>query len=67
VARASQVVVGEYKEEAETSPTAATQPITVEPEVEPAADSAPAPSGDESLDEILARIAPDAPKTDEEA
>ena len=59
VARASQVVVGEYAAAAETaakaeaSPTAKTQPIpTVAPP--PAAAAAPEAS-DESLDEILTR------------
>lgn len=52
VARASQVVVGEYQAAAETSPTAKTQPIPVQP---PPTEAAPVEPGDESLDEILAR------------
>ena len=70
VARASQVVVGEYGSAAETSPTAQTQPIPVPPAApEPApAESSPAQTLDESLEEILARIEPSIshPKPDDE-
>ena len=76
VARASQVVVGEYRAAADTSPAARTQPIPVVPpeaeSVVPAApepapaESSTAPTLDETLEEILARIDSQIPKTDEE-
>jgi molecular chaperone GrpE len=59
VARASQVVVGEYAA-AEASPTAKTQPmpvVSLAPEAEPP---------EETLEEILARIEAQLPKSDEE-
>lgn len=64
VARASQVVVGEYRAAAEKSPTAKTQPIPVPPS-DP--EAAPAEPADETLDDILARIEPPVPKRDEDA
>jgi molecular chaperone GrpE len=71
VARASQVVVGEYKAAPEVSPTAKTQPIRVVPPTpEPAAETVAAvpasaeavaaETRDETLEEILARIVPKA-------
>jgi molecular chaperone GrpE len=66
VARASQVVVGEYSAADETSPTAQTQPmpvVTAAPAAEPAAPAEPA---DETLEEILARLEPHVPEPDEE-
>lgn len=68
VARASQVVVGEYRAAAETSPTARTQPLpVVPPEAEPApAEPSPSQTLDETLEEILARIEPHVPEPDEE-
>jgi hypothetical protein len=63
VARASQVVVGEYKAAEETSPTAKTQPMPVVP---PAAEPAPAEPREETLEEILARLEPPVQDPDEE-
>jgi len=62
VARASQVVVGEYAA-AETSPTAKTQPMPV---VSLPPEAAPAEPPEETLEEILARIEAHLPKSDEE-
>jgi hypothetical protein len=62
VARASQVVVGEYAA-AETSPTAKTQPMPV---VSLPPEAAPAEPAEETLEEILARIEAHLPKSDEE-
>jgi molecular chaperone GrpE len=62
VARASQVVVGEYKAEEETSPTARTQPMPVVAVVQ----DQPAEPRDETLEEILARLEPRGPDPDEE-
>jgi len=71
VARASQVVVGEYKATAETSPTAKTQTmpaIIMSPEPPAVEPAEPAEPAEETLEEILARIEPHVPtpKPDEE-
>jgi len=52
VARASQVVVGEYGAAAETAPTANTQPIPVQP---PAPEAPELEREEETLEQILAR------------
>ena len=66
VARASQVVVGEYTAAEVTSPTAKTQEMpVVSPAPEPAP-ALPAEPVEETLEEILARLEPQLTKPDEE-